>query len=358
MKRACLASLLALMGCASRGQLKIIAFVPPPRPAAMPDDAIQAQPTPAAAEAEVLPGDSFWRIARRELGSGSRYAELAAFNGLQANSIIRPGEMLRMPSRGPSQAAAAKGAHPGRALRAPGKGHPAPEAFIKRENHAYAVGEKLTFAVQYFNATAGYAVLSIPEYSVQQGRVCMHVVAEAKTHPFFETFFKVRDRIETFIDADSLIPWRYEKHLREGGFSADAFYLFDQRTHHMLEPDKNHDVTVSAETQDVLSCFFWFRTMELTPGKDMVIHVAADNMQSYELVVNVLRRERVSTLAGDFDCILVQPHLMYDGLFQQKGEVFVWITDDNRRIPVKIQTKIAIGSINITLQDAEWVQPN
>jgi hypothetical protein len=350
MKPACLAACLALMGCASRGQLKIIT-APPPRPLPPPEAALPPAPLlakPAATQVRVLPGDSFWRIARRELGSGALYAELASVNGLEPSSLIRPGDILKLPAASQIR----KGPPRGPLRKAK------PESWPKRPNHAYAVGEKLTFAVQYFNATAGYAILSIPEYSVQQGRVCMHVVADAKTHPFFETFFKVRDRIETFIDADSLIPWRYEKHLREGKFSADAFYVFDQRAHKMIEPDKNHEVTVTADTQDVLSCFFWFRTMELTPGKDMIIHVAADNMQSYELLVNVLRRERVSTLAGDFDCILVQPHLMYDGLFQQKGEVYVWISDDARRIPVKIQTKIAIGSINITLQDAEWVQPN
>jgi len=126
----------------------------------------------------------------------------------------------------------------------------------------------------------------------------------------------------------------------------------------MLEPAKGKDVTVSAETQDVLSCFYWFRSMDLTPGKDALIRVAADDMKSYDLLVNVLRKERVKVLAGSFDCILVQPHLKFEGIFQQKGEVFIWITDDARRIPVKIQSKIAIGAININLQDAQWVQPD
>jgi hypothetical protein len=348
--------LLALLmaGCASRGQVRVLLAPSAPRPEAlaeMPAASLAGAPEAGAGRASraarVLAGDSFWRIARRELGAGSRYLELAAFNGLGASALIVPGQLLKIPGDSPAAGATARAG--GKKIK--------PEVWPKRANLAYTVGEKLTFAVQYFNVTAGYAILSIPEYSVQQGRVCMHVVADAKTHPFFETFFKVKDRIETFIDADSLIPWRYEKHLREGGYSADAFYIFDQRAHMMHEPSKGHNVTVSAETQDVLSCFFWFRTMELTPGKDMVIKVAADDMRSYELVVNVLRKERVSTLAGDFDCILVQPHLKYDGLFQQKGDVFVWITDDARRIPVKIQTNIAIGTININLQDAVWVQP-
>jgi hypothetical protein len=336
---------LAMAGCAARGQVKVVAG-PPPRPTPAPEAAATPLPAPAA-QARMAPvgrGDSFWRIAARELGSGSRYAELAAFNGLKPDSLLKAGEYLKLPEGAPAAAP----------LRRKGK---AKDTWVKRPNRAYAVGEKLTFAVQYFNATAGYATLTIPEYSTQQGRVCLHIVAEAKTHPFFETFFKVRDKIETYIDADSLVSLRYEKHIHEGGYSADASYVFDQRAHKMIEPAKGKDVTISAETQDVLSCFYWFRSIDLTPGKDTVIRVAADNMLSYDLVCNVLRKERVSTLAGDFDCILVQPHLKFEGIFQQKGEVFIWITDDERRLPVKIQSKIVIGSINITLQDAVWVKP-
>jgi hypothetical protein len=339
--------LLLLLGCAQRGQIKVIMAPRIARPSVEALAAAAPSSTPSRT-IKILPGDSFWRIARREMGSGLLYNELAIFNGLTPKSLLRPGRTLEVP--GTAMAVPKEAENPA------GK-HLGVYNWPKRENHAYTLGEKLTFAVQYFNATAGYATLNIGEYSVQQGRVTLHIVAEAKTTPFFETFFKVRDSIETYIDVDSLIPLRYEKHLREGGYSADAFYTFDQRAHMMYEPNKGHSVTVSAETQDVLSCFFWFRTMELTPGKDMIIKVASDEMKSYELVVNVLRRERVSTLAGDFDCILVQPHLKYAGLFQQKGDVFVWITDDARRIPVKIQTKIAIGTININLQDAEWVQP-
>jgi hypothetical protein len=54
---------------------------------------------------------------------------------------------------------------------------------------------------------------------------------------------------------------------------------------------------------------------------------------------------------------VVQPHLTFQGVFQQKGEVLIWLTDDVRRIPVMVRSKIAIGSININLQDAEWVEP-
>jgi hypothetical protein len=239
---------------------------------------------------------------------------------------------------------------------------PAPKNEAKRygwtkvPNRAFTVGEKLTFAVQYGSITAGYATMSIPEVVAESGRPVYHIVAEAKTHPFFEKIFKVRDRIESFVDVDHLFPWRYEKHLREGGYSADAQYQYDQRAGRMREPTKGKDEPMPIGSHDVISCFYFFRTMDMTVGSESTIRVSADDMKNYELKVNVLRKERVSGLAGDFDCVVVQPHLTFQGVFQQKGEVFIWLTDDERRIPVKVRSKIAIGSININLQDAEWVE--
>ncbi len=339
-------------GCASKGKLRVhtVRPTPTPGPVAAPEAAPSPQPTPAPLEHRVGPGDSLWRLARRHLGSGARYPELAKLNAVADPGFILDGLVLKIPS------AAGAAVMPAGAAPPPKKSY-GKENWTRRPNRSYALGEKLTFAVQYFNITGGFATLSISEISEQQGRPCLHVVAEARSHPSFEWIIKVRDRIETYIDADSQIPWRYEKHLREGGYSADAFYLFDQRAHKMLEPDKGKAVDIAPETQDVLSCFYWFRTMDLAVGRSEWIKVAADDMKSYDLKVDVLRKERVKTLAGDFDCVLVQPHLQFEGVFQQKGQVFIWITDDERRIPVKIKSKIAIGSININLQDADWIQP-
>jgi hypothetical protein len=288
---------------------------------------------------------------------GLRLLALAAL----ASGCASSGAVLEKPQPTPAPAAlapAASGAAaaslPRRVLR---RRAPKPPALPWRENCAFAVGERLTFAVRYFKVTAGYATLSVAGQTTQTGQACYHIVAEASTHPFFETFFKVRDRIESFIDARALVPWRYEKHLREGGFSADSFFTYDQLGHRLID-DRGHSVTMAAESQDVLSCFYLFRTLPgMQPGASAVIPVAADDKKTYEVLVKVLRREHVQVLAGGFDCLVIQPLLKFQSVFQQKGDVLIWISDDERRLPVKITSKIAIGSINIELQSADWVRP-
>ncbi len=230
--------------------------------------------------------------------------------------------------------------------------------FPRLPNSAFAPGEKLTFAVQYFNITGGYATLSISATSDVRGRLCYPIVAEARTHPAFESIIKVRDRIVSYIDKESLVSWGYEKHIREGGFAADAEYEYDPWACEMREPAKYKRADIPVGTQDVLSCFYYFRTLDLKVGQPVYINVTADDMKNYELKVDVVKKEKIKTLAGEFNCLLVEPHLKFKGVFQQKGRVLIWLTDDERKIPVLIKSKIAIGSININLQDAEWVKPN
>lgn len=344
-----------LGACASRGRLierraRPIDFAD--LEAAKPEAGIAA-PAPLTRTVQVVKGDNLWDLSRHLLGRGALYPVIAQANGIQAPWVLQPGQVLQVPGAAPLGSLPAVTVTPLQRR----KDEAAQYGWARQPNHAYTVGEKLTFAVQYGAITAGYATLSIPEAVLVNGRPCFHILAEARTHPFFETFFKVRDRIESYIDVDHGFPWRYEKHLREGGYSADAFYLFDQRLGRITEPDKGHEAPMPIGSQDVISCFYWFRNLPLKVGDEASITVTADDMKTYDLRVNVLRKERVSTLAGDFDTVLVQPHLKFQGVFQQKGEVFLWLTDDARRIPVKIRSKIAIGSININLQNAEWVEP-
>lgn len=360
---AALAALLLCSACATRGTIRRRAKVKHPTmtealAAPTPEATTQALTNTAAARSvTVSKGDSLWRIARRELGQGIRYSELATDNRVSAPYIIQPGQQLQVSSVGSAQglSPATKIAPHPRPTPAPA-GEAKKHGWVKVGNKAFTVGEKLTFAVQYGSITAGYATMSLTEVLAESGRPVYHLVAQARTHPFFNKIFSVDDRIESYIDVDYLFPWRYEKHLHEGSYKADAVYRFDQRAGKMLEPDKGKAEDMPIGSQDVLSCFYFFRTMDMTVGTEQTIHVSADDMKSYELKVDVLRKERVSSLAGDFDCVVVQPHLKFQGVFQQKGEVFVWITDDERRIPVKVKSKIAIGSININLQDADWVE--
>ena len=107
-------------------------------------------------------------------------------------------------------------------------------------------------------------------------------------------------------------------------------------------------------TQDALSAFYFVRTQSLNVGESFQLP-QFDNGKMYNFEVRVLKKEKIKVKAGIFNTILLEPMLLTEGLFRHKGRIRVWITDDERRIPVKMSSSIIIGSVEATLTKIEDV---
>ena len=215
-------------------------------------------------------------------------------------------------------------------------------------NRAFGVGERLEFSVGYGVIKAGTAVMEIPEMVKLDGRKCYHIVSTAKSNKFFSVFFKVDDKVESFMDVHGLYSLRYDKHLREGKFRADISMIFDQENHLALYNSGRDTFEVAEYAQDVLSAFYFVRTQELTVGKSIFVENHTDK-KNYPLEVRVLRKERRKVEAGEFDCVVVEPLLKTPGIFKQKGSLTIWLTDDEVKMPILMKSKVIIGSISTEL---------
>jgi hypothetical protein len=151
------------------------------------------------------------------------------------------------------------------------------------------------------------------------------------------------------IDAEGMFPWRFEQHVREGGYTRDFFAEFDQRTHRVKTTNK--DLEIPAYVQDIMSAFYFARTVDFTnsrPGDK--IHLQNFYKDStYELDVKFKGRETIEVDAGEFRCIIIEPLVKEGGLFKSEGRILVWLTDDERHLPVKVTAKIIIGSVEAEL---------
>jgi hypothetical protein len=215
------------------------------------------------------------------------------------------------------------------------------------ENQAFQVGEELVFEIAYGIIKAGKATMSIPDTQWVRGRPCYHVVTTAESNKFISTFYKVRDRVETFIDMEGIFPWKFEKHIREGGFKADQYVDYDQVLHRVIKDEKD-SLYVPPFTQGVLSSFYYVRTKMLAIGKPFDVMNYGDG-KLYPLRVFVHNKERIKVPAGEFDCIRVEPVLKSSGIFNQTGKLEIWLTDDAYKIPVLMKSKVAIGSVSCRL---------
>ncbi len=233
----------------------------------------------------------------------------------------------------------------------------APSPLRHLTNNAFEVGERLTFDIDYGFITAGKAVMSIPGYQYINGRPTLDTRVEAMSSPTFDWVFRVRDRYETFLDVDGLFPWRFEQHVREGHYSKDYEATFDPENE-TASTSNGHLYKTPEYVHDIVSAFYYIRTLDLTHARrGDVIHL--ENFfdgQVHPLDVRVLGHQQVETAVGTFECCVIEPMVVKGGLFKSNGSIKIWLTDDNDHIPVKMSSKILIGSIEAKLVKYEGVR--
>lgn len=221
------------------------------------------------------------------------------------------------------------------------------------ENKAFKEGEKLTFDVNYGFVTAGIAVMEVPTIKKISGREAYHVTFEVNSVPSFDMFYKVRDRYETYIDAEGLFPWRFEQHIREGGYTRDFSAFFDQRKGKAKTTEGEYEIPLYVN--DIVSAFYYARTLDYSniQVNDLIHLQNFYKDKVYNLDVKFLGKEVVEVPAGKFECIIVEPLVKEGGLFKHEGNIIVWLTNDELKMPVKVRTKVVIGYVEAKLTNYE-----
>lgn len=227
--------------------------------------------------------------------------------------------------------------------------------FRKLSQSAFSSGERLVFDVGFGFVTAGEAVMEIPDtvdYPAVGGRRrCFRIEFRVNSLPFFSMFYKVEDRYSTLMDVEGLFPWRFEQHIREGGYTRDFTADFDPVNLVAQTPEGTY--AIPQYVHDVVSAFYFTRTIDFTgfrPGQK--VHLQNFYKDStYQLDVKYKGKQTIEVDAGTFNCIIVEPLVKEGGLFKSEGSILVWLTDDERRIPVKVMSKIVIGSISAELRE-------
>ncbi len=223
---------------------------------------------------------------------------------------------------------------------------------------AFREGEDLTFAIRWGVMTGGYATLSVPSVDLIGGRPAYHILSEAHSTGMVETFYKVRDRNEAWMDTGSPRSLRYSKKILEGKYSVDEVVELDQAalTYHTTEirHDK-HDAKeekrgeIPANVLDVLSSLYYIRSQSLEVGKSFTVDVHSGD-KTFPLLVKVKKLEKVKVKAGKFLCYRVEPILRERGIFISKGKKLeVWMTADARHMPVLMRSEVFIGHVSAEL---------
>jgi len=200
---------------------------------------------------------------------------------------------------------------------------------------------------------AGTATLEVKETTKTiNGRPLLHVVGKGKSINSFDWFFKVRDRYESYIDQDGLFPWIFIRRVYEGGYEINQDYTFYQHKKKVNLGAKKVDVP--ANVQDMLSAFYYARSMDYSNAKvgDVFEIPCMVDGETWPLKIKYKGKEEVKIRKGKFNCLRFAPVLQEGRIWENEEDLSVWITDDKNKIPLLGKTKIVVGSIKMEL--AGW----
>jgi hypothetical protein len=231
------------------------------------------------------------------------------------------------------------------------------EGFIGRRPvvDPFRVGEKVTLAISYFNMTAGFIDLEVAPFVEVNGKRSYSFKITARSNSFFNTFYSVDDAAQTYVDYNTLLPVNFTIMVKESKQVADIRSFFDfkklkgnywsKRVHKDKgERIKELEWNIKPFSQNVISAIYYLRTFQLSPGKKLGFRVA-DEGKNIMFTGDVLRREEISTDLGKLKTIVVKPTIEVEGVFKPVGDIFLWLTDDDRKLLVRLESKIKIGTL-------------
>jgi Protein of unknown function (DUF3108) len=212
---------------------------------------------------------------------------------------------------------------------------------------SFQVGEQLTYEISWLTFTAGTAVMTISGAGSDGDRPLAKLITTAQSRPVITKFFPVDNRVESIVDPATLLPEHLIFRRREGKKKEDIEYTFHQKegTVTVVKNGATEVQEMPTGTQDVISCLYYARSeLSLQPGSSLTMNVYHDK-KNRKLDVRVEEIETVSGPWGEVETVRVLVVMPFQGLFLNKGNIRVWFTNDDRRIPVRMKAKVVIGSI-------------
>ena len=224
--------------------------------------------------------------------------------------------------------------------------------FCGIKNAAFLAGETITMKV-FYNTVGVYIGAGEATFTTNlerfNGKTTYHCVGEGKTYPFFDNFFKVRDRYETYIDTATMLPIKFIRNVDEGGYKIYNNVTF------------NHSASTAVSTngifkttnciQDVISSIYYARNINFDkykPEDKIPFDMFLDD-EVYHLYIRYLGKEIIKTRYGKFRAIKFKPLLIKGTIFEGGEKMTAWISDDPNHIILRVESPIAVGSIKVDM---------
>ena len=220
-------------------------------------------------------------------------------------------------------------------------------SLLQADEHPFSIGETLEFDLKVNIIKAGHAKLQVIGEEVVDENQTYHIKYTVKSNRYVDRLFYVRDQVDSWLDKNGLFTRKFMKYIREGSYR----YKLEAKMNYIDSTLTSEDEVfqIDSEIRDPFSLFYYLRSIPLKVGQKLSFKTF-DNGQFVDFHIIVHRKENVRVPAGRFRCLVIEPYRKGKTLFKQKGDMRIWLTDDDRRLPVKIETKATFGSMTMLLK--------
>ena len=176
-----------------------------------------------------------------------------------------------------------------------------------------------------------------------------HIVGTGVTNSSYDWIFKVRDRYETYIDTATLKPYKFIRNVQEGNYKKYENITFNHTANTALSTDGVYKVPNCV--QDIISAIYYARNInfdDYKSGDKIPFSMFMDN-EVYNMYIRYLGKETIKTRYGKFRAIKFKPLLVKGNMFEGGEKMVVYVSDDENKIPVRIESPLVVGSVKVDM---------
>lgn len=226
-------------------------------------------------------------------------------------------------------------------------------------------GEKLTYEVGFskfiFSGAIGEINMSVSKADAPAKPGLLELRAEAVSKGFFPALFGIRlkDRFIALVDPEDFGLHTSTKIIEEGKKRREQKAVVNREAGKLIYTDRDlaskdarpkvKETSAPSWIQDILSTCYYVRTQNLEEGAVIPVPLS-DEGQVYNIDVVVGKREQVKVDAGTFKTVRLEAKVFNGRFVRRSGQMFIWVTDDARRIPVRARIKSSGATVNISLK--------
>jgi len=233
----------------------------------------------------------------------------------------------------------------------------AQELPLKKEA-VFQEGEVLQYKLRYGFITAAEATIKVANSDLKfDNKPTYKLTVDAQTSGTFDVFYKIRDHYDSYIDKTDLLPYFYQENIREASYRRQDKARFTQDAKKVVS-NRGTFTTPTNQTFDLVSAYYFARSLDIgkikVGDKFKLNYFLGDEISALE--VEYVGKETIKSKLGNIRCLKFSPSIKPGRIFKKDSRLYLWVTDDGNRVPVKAQVEILVGAVTMELKSADGLK--